>query len=93
MSDLKGAPHGAQIQQLKRIEGQVRGIINMVEEQRYCIDILTQIKAAKSSLATIEKKIINEHMDHCVHKAIHSKDKKMADSMLEEIQELLKSRG
>ncbi|NQZ17950.1 MAG: metal-sensing transcriptional repressor [Bdellovibrionales bacterium] len=57
------------------------------------MDNLTQIKAAKSSKATNEKKIINEHIEHCLHKAIHSKDKKMADLMLEEIQELLKSRG
>ena len=87
----KGAAHTAQKTQLKRVEGQIRGIINMVEEQRYCMDILTQIKAAKASLATIERKIINEHLGHCVHKAIHSNDMDTADAMLEEIKGILKT--
>lgn len=91
MENKKGAPHLAQVKQLKRVEGQVRGIINMVDTQRYCIDILTQIKAVKASLATIERKIINDHLGHCVHQAIHSKDIKMADEMLDEIKDLLKS--
>lgn len=86
-----GAKHDAQLKQLKRIEGQIRGIGNMIEERRYCVDILTQLKAVKASLSTIEQKIINEHLNHCVHKAIESKDMKKANEVLDEIKDLLKA--
>lgn len=87
----KGAPHNSQLMQLKRIEGQVRGVSKMIEDNRYCIDILQQLKAIKSSIATVEKKIISEHLDHCVHQAISSKSKKEASSVIEEIKELIYS--
>ena len=90
-SHKKGTSHQAQIKQLKRIEGQVRGVSKMIEEQRYCIDILHQLKAIKSSIASIEKKVINEHLDHCVHKAFTSQGKGEAGEVIEEIKDLLKS--
>ena len=91
MKTSQGASHLAQIRQLKRIEGQIRGILKMIEDERYCIDILTQIKAAKSSLTTIERNIIDQHMNHCIHTAIQSKNPQHANKMLDEIQQLLKS--
>ena len=87
-----GTSHEPQIKQLKRIEGQVRGLTKMIEEKRYCIDILTQIKAVRSSLASVENKILNEHLNHCVYRAIDSKNKKDGAIVLEEIRELLNVR-
>lgn len=59
---------------LRRIEGQVRGIAQMVEEDRYCIDILTQIQAVKSALAKAESAILKQHAACCVSEAIASGD-------------------
>jgi DNA-binding FrmR family transcriptional regulator len=89
----KGSPHTSQLKRLKRIEGQIRGLSSMIEEERYCIDILTQFKAVRAALSSIEKKIIEEHLNHCVHNAVKSKDAKLTNQMLEEISGLLKSAG
>ena len=59
---------------LKRIEGQVRGVQQMVAEDRYCIDILHQIQAVKSALARAEDEILRNHAAHCVAGAIASGD-------------------
>lgn len=90
MKNKKGAPHKDRLRQLKRIEGQVRGVSNMIEEERYCMDILYQIKAIKSSLKTIENKILKDHLDHCVYEAIHSKKTSDRNTVLAEITDLLK---
>lgn len=63
----------------------------MVEDERYCIDILTQIKAAKAALTSVERNIIDDHLNHCVHSAIQSKDKKRAEEVMNEIKELLRT--
>lgn len=62
------------INRLKRIEGQVRGIARMVEEERYCIDILTQMQAVKAALRKTEEEILKTHVGHCVEDAIKSGD-------------------
>lgn len=68
------ADHQATIRRLKRIEGQVRGVIRMVEEDRYCIDILQQISAIRAALTKAESEILNAHAAHCVEQAITSGD-------------------
>ena len=60
------------INRLKRIEGQVRGIIRMLEEDRYCIDVLTQMQAVKSAMARAESEILKDHAAGCVNAAIKS---------------------
>lgn len=87
----KGASHDGQLKRLKRIEGQIRGLIRMVEEQRYCIEILTQIKAAQSALASVEEQIIKDHLNHCVKQALSSDNSSEREKSLLEIEELLKS--
>lgn len=89
--DKQGTSHNSQLKQLKRIEGQVRGVAKMIEEKRYCIEILQQLKAIKSSLSTVEKKVIGEHLDHCVHKAVSSKNKKESSEVVKEIKQLIQS--
>jgi DNA-binding FrmR family transcriptional regulator len=60
---------------LNRIEGQVRGLSKMVDEDRYCIDIVTQIAAVRTALRRVEEEILKDHVAHCVEHAIKSGDK------------------
>ena len=60
---------------LNRIEGQVRGLAKMVDEDRYCIDIVTQISAVRAALRRVEEEILKDHVAHCVEHAINSGDK------------------
>ena len=76
----------ALVNRLHRIEGQVRGVERMVEEDRYCIDILTQIAAVNTALESLALKILDEHVRHCVAGALTSGDE--ADA-LEKTEELL----
>jgi DNA-binding FrmR family transcriptional regulator len=59
---------------LKRIEGQVGGLLRMVEDDRYCVDILTQINAVRSALQKVEEQILRDHVSHCVAGAFTSGD-------------------
>lgn len=69
--------HGktATLKRLGRIEGQVRGLARMVEDERYCIDIVTQIAAVRAALRRVEEEILRDHVAHCVEHAIASGDK------------------
>jgi DNA-binding FrmR family transcriptional regulator len=58
-----------------RIEGQVRGLARMVDEDRYCIDIVTQISAVRAALRRVEEEVLKDHVAHCVEHAIASSDK------------------
>ena len=60
---------------LSRIEGQVRGLSKMVDEERYCIDIVTQISAARAALRRVEEEVLKDHVAHCVEDAIAAGDK------------------
>ncbi len=59
-------------ERLRRIEGQVRGIARMIDEDRYCIDIITQISAAQAALSRVKEELLKAHVDHCVEHAIAS---------------------
>ena len=59
---------------LNRIEGQVRGLARMVDEDRYCIDIVTQITAVRAALRRVEEEVLSQHVKHCVEHAIASGD-------------------
>jgi DNA-binding FrmR family transcriptional regulator len=59
---------------LSRIEGQVRGLSKMVDEDRYCIDIVTQISAVRAALRRVEEEVLRDHLAHCVEHAISSGD-------------------
>ncbi len=70
---------------LKRIEGQVRGIGRMVEEGRYCIDVVTQIKAARAALARVEADLLRGHLGHCVAAAMKAPDPAEQQRVIEEL--------
>ena len=88
----KGAPHHNQLKRLKRIEGQIRGVMRMIEEERYCMDILVQTKAIQSALRSVENQIVERHLGHCASKALSSQNSHETEKSLQEIMELLKSR-
>lgn len=77
----------AVINRLKRIEGQVRGIQNMVEQDRYCIDILVQISAIQAALKKVGLSISERHLKHCVTHALKSGD---GDHAIEELLDVMK---
>jgi DNA-binding FrmR family transcriptional regulator len=78
----------ALIKRLHRIEGQVRGIERMVEDDRYCIDILTQIAAVNTALESLAFRLLEDHVKHCVAGAFESGNKK---EMAQKTQELLEA--
>lgn len=75
----------ALIKRLHRIEGQVRGVERMVEEDRYCIDILTQIGAVSTALESLAMKVLDDHVKHCVAGALTSGDEEAATAKTEEL--------
>ena len=73
------------LKNLNRVEGQVRGIAKMVEDDRYCIDVVTQIEAARAALARIESDLLRQHLGHCVHRAMNSKNASDQEKVIEEL--------
>ena len=63
------------LKRLRRIEGQVQGLARMVEADRYCIDVVTQIAAARAALRRVEEEVLRDHVAHCVEHAIDSGDR------------------
>jgi DNA-binding FrmR family transcriptional regulator len=85
---MSHASHKEHLSSIKRIEGQIRGIAKMIEDEKYCIDILNQIKAVRNSLTTVEGKIVKTHLKECVKDAL--KDKKNFDYKVEEVLKVIK---
>ena len=77
------------LNRLNRIEGQVRGVARMVEENRYCIDVLTQIQAVRAALAKVETEMLRDHLGHCIESAIVAGDKDEQRAKASELIELL----
>jgi CsoR family transcriptional regulator, copper-sensing transcriptional repressor len=75
----------ALVRRLHRIEGQVRGVERMVEDERYCIDILTQIAAVNTALESVAYKLLDEHVRHCVAGAMASGNEDQAQAKSQEL--------
>ncbi len=84
-----GTDHRDEINRLRRIEGQVRGIQRMIEQDRYCIDILTQVRSVQRALARVNDSVLERHMRHCVVDAAQSGDAAIRDARIAEIMQLL----
>lgn len=80
---------GAIVTRLRRIEGQVRGVIGMVEDDRYCMDIMTQIQAVKAALKKVEGEILKNHTAHCVEEAISARNASAQREKFSELVDLL----
>ena len=74
---------------LKRIEGQVRGLLRMVEQDRYCVDVLTQVSAVRAALHKVEEQILRDHVSHCVAGAFVSGDPVEQRHKVEELVETI----
>ena len=81
------------LKRLQRIEGQVRGLIRMVEKDRYCIDVVTQISAARAALRKVEEEVLHDHIAHCVENAIASGNKAEHRRKVAELMEVLSRTG
>ncbi len=77
------------LKRLKRIEGQVRGLSRMVEEDRYCIDIITQIAAVRAALRRVEEEVLRDHVGHCVEHAVASGDKAEQRQKIAELMDVI----
>jgi DNA-binding FrmR family transcriptional regulator len=77
------------LRRLRRIEGQVRGLARMVETDRYCIDIVTQISAVRAALRKAEEEILEDHVGNCVEHAITSGNKREQRRKISELIEVL----
>lgn len=77
------------LNRLSRIEGQVRGISRMVEDDRYCVDLLTQLQAVRAALTRVESEVLKDHLDHCVMQAMTGDDMAERKAKAGELIELL----
>ena len=77
------------LNRLNRIEGQVRGIVRMVDDDRYCIDVLPQLQAVRAALVRVETEMLKSHLDHCIEGAIISGDRDEQRRKASELIELL----
>ena len=80
-----GYDKDALTKRLHRIEGQVRGIERMVDEDRYCVDILTQVAAVRTALDSLGLQLLEGHVNHCVHDALAAGDAKTATAKTEDL--------
>src|SRR3954467_1184943 len=74
---------------LRRIEGQVRGLQKMVEEERYCADVLTQVASVHEALRGVGRAMLHNHLRHCATEAIGSGDRERAEAMYDELMDLI----
>lgn len=81
--------HEGQLAFLKKIEGQVRGIQKMIEDGRYCVDIITQVHSAIGALYRVEDQIFKKHLDNCVANALKGSSEKEKQEKITEIMELI----
>jgi len=79
----------AALTRLRRIEGQVRGLQKMVEEERYCTDVLTQVSSVQEALRGVGRALLHNHLKHCATTAIRSGDPAQAEAMYGELMELM----
>jgi DNA-binding FrmR family transcriptional regulator len=74
---------------LRRIEGQVRGLQKMIEDERYCADVLMQLSSVQEALRGVGRGLLHNHLKHCVTDAIRAQDPDQADAMYDELMELM----
>lgn len=84
--------HTNQLSRLNKIEGQIKGIKRMIENKRYCVDILTQVKAAAAALSKVEQGIMKTHIQGCLKTAVESKDPIDVQDKIDEIMKILNKR-
>ncbi len=86
----KHPDHGNEVPRLNRVAGQIDGVKKMIAERRYCPDILTQLRAARAALKTVEAAILESHLNACVAAAMEEGDSKGVEAKLAEIRAIFK---
>ena len=81
--------HADQLDRLNKIEGQIKGLRKMIEERRYCMDILPQIKAVHGALRQVELGVLETHVNHCVQEAVQSRDPESIRQKIDEVVRVL----
>ena len=89
MAPMEAKAKASAIKRLNRIEGQVRGLARMVETDRYCIDIVTQISAVRAALRAVEEEILSDHVANCVEHAISSGNRAEQRRKIAELMDVL----
>ena len=87
-NDKQSSPADNTIRRLKTIEGHLRGVIRMVEEEAYCIDVIRQIQAVEAALNKVSSRILEDHLNSCVITAIEGNNPKERERVLKEITEV-----
>jgi len=82
--------HEAELVRLRRIEGQIRGIQKMIEEKRYCVDILTQLTSIVGAIKSVEENILERHLRGCVHQSFTKGNKEDKARKIDEVVDVLK---
>jgi DNA-binding FrmR family transcriptional regulator len=90
---IKHPNHGAELSRLNRAIGQLDGIKKMITDERYCVDILMQLKAARSAVKNIEMSVLERHMQMCLTKATSSGDELEVKTKIDELIKLVKNFG
>jgi DNA-binding FrmR family transcriptional regulator len=90
MASMQPPAKSSVLKRLTRIEGQVRGLSRMVEDDRYCIDVITQVSAVRAALKRVEEEVLKDHVAHCVEHAISAGDR---DEQRRKIAELMRTLG
>ncbi len=86
---MDDATRGKAIDRLKRIEGQVRGVVRMLEEDRYCMDILAQTRSIMAAMRKVEDQVMENHLQTCVREAMESGDEKERSDKIDEVMTVL----
>lgn len=81
--------HESQLTRLNKIEGQLKGIRRMIEERRYCVDIMDQIKAVRGALDKVEMGVLEKHIHHCVRESVEAGDGEQLEEKVEELVKVL----
>ncbi len=88
-----GTRHTEDLIRLRRIEGQVRGIQKMIDDRRYCVDIITQLQSISSAIARVQERILKRHIETCVAEAIRSGREEDKQEKIEELIDILRNFG
>ncbi|NTV29764.1 MAG: metal-sensitive transcriptional regulator [Candidatus Omnitrophica bacterium] len=86
---MSDSMHADQLEYLKKIEGQIRGLQKMIEDGRYCVDILTQIKSVSGAIRRVEANIFHKHLENCVTGALESGSRTEKEKKIAEVLELI----
>ncbi|MDB4042084.1 metal-sensitive transcriptional regulator [Methylophilaceae bacterium] len=89
-SETKHPNYEKHITRINKVTGQLNGIKKMIEERRYCPEIITQLKAVSSACKSLEIIMLQKHLESCVAEAFHSKDKNIQDEKIKELTDLYK---